>query len=227
MKIKNLFILKTSVCIPIGKQRSTIINENILWTSPVPYLLNNDLDINSKGIILRAFDQFRLKSCIDFKPRDSEDYYISVKQLNGCWSYIGKASRGQELSIGKGCGYIAIVEHEFLHALGFYHEQSRYDRDDYVTINSENILEAYKHNFRIVSSDESTTHGVPYDYLSVMHYGKDDFTNGNGSTIITKDPKFQNLIGQRVEMSASDVQELNLLYKCSKCSKIMGTSIQF
>uniref|UniRef100_A0A3P9B4B1 Metalloendopeptidase n=1 Tax=Maylandia zebra TaxID=106582 RepID=A0A3P9B4B1_9CICH len=204
---------------------STIINENILWTSPVPYLLNNDLDINSKGVILRAFDQFRLKSCIDFKPRDSEDYYISVKQLNGCWSYIGKASRGQELSIGIGCGYIAIVEHEFLHALGFYHEQSRYDRDDYVTINSENILEAYKHNFRIVSSDESTTHGVPYDYLSVMHYGKDDFTNGNGSTIITKDPKFQNLIGQRVEMSTSDVQELNLLYKCSKCSKIMGTSI--
>lgn len=89
------------------------------------------------------------------------------------------------------------------------------------------IFIAYKHNFRIVSSDESTTHGVPYDYLSVMHYGKDDFTNGNGSTIITKDPKFQNLIGQRLEMSTRDVQELNLLYKCSKCSKIMGTSIQF
>uniref|UniRef100_A0A3Q4HFI8 Metalloendopeptidase n=1 Tax=Neolamprologus brichardi TaxID=32507 RepID=A0A3Q4HFI8_NEOBR len=178
----------------------TIINESILWTPPVPYLLNNDLDINSKGVILRAFDQFRLKSCIDFKPRDSEDYYISVKQLNGYVFFC--------------CGYIGIVEHEFLHALGFYHEQSRYDRDDYVTINFENILEGL-HNFRIVGSDESTIHGVPYDYLSVMHYGNNDFTNGNGSTIITKDPKFQNLIGQRVEMSTSDVQELNLLYKCS------------
>uniref|UniRef100_A0A3Q2VU81 Metalloendopeptidase n=1 Tax=Haplochromis burtoni TaxID=8153 RepID=A0A3Q2VU81_HAPBU len=153
--------------------------------SPVPYLLNNDLG----------------KYCSAFNFR--------------CWSYIGRIfSNGQELSIGIGCGYIAIVEHEFLHALGFYHEQSRYDRDDYVTINFENILEGL-HNFRIVGSDESTTHGVPYDYLSVMHYGKDDFTNGNGSTIITKDPKFQNLIGQRVEMSARDVQELNLLYKCS------------
>ncbi|KAL3980481.1 squalene monooxygenase [Sarotherodon galilaeus] len=201
---------------PTNMQRSSIINENILWTSPVPYVLNNDLAIHSKGVILRAFDQFRLKSCIDFKPRNSEDHYISVKQLNGCWSYIGRViSNGQELSIGTGCGYIAIVEHEFLHALGFYHKQSRYDRDDYVTIQFENILEDYKHNFRIVGSYESTTHGVPYDYLSVMHYGKDYFTNGKGSTVITKDPKFENLIGQRVEMSTSDVQELNLLYKCN------------
>ena len=39
--------------------------------------------MNAKGIVLKAFDQFRLKSCIDFKPRDSEDYYISVQKLNG------------------------------------------------------------------------------------------------------------------------------------------------
>lgn len=212
----NKEFLHDDILEPTNMQKSTIINENILWKSPVPYVLNNDLDINSKGVILRAFDQFRLKSCIDFKPRDSEDYYISVKQLNGCWSYVGQViSSGQELSIGIGCGYIAIVEHEFLHALGFYHEQSRYDRDDYVTIQFENILEDSKYAFRIVGSDESTTHGVPYDYLSVMHYGKDAFTNGNGSTIISKDPKFQNLIGQREEMSTSDVQELNLLYKCN------------
>ncbi|CAI5663611.1 unnamed protein product [Oreochromis niloticus] len=230
----NKEFLHDDIMEPTNMQRSTIINENMLWKSPVPYVLNNELDINSKGVILRAFDQFRLKSCIDFKPRDSEDYYISVKQLNGCWSYIGQIfSNGQELSIGTGCGYIAIVEHEFLHALGFYHEQSRYDRDDYVTINFGNILEAYKSNFRIVGSDNSTTHGVPYDYLSVMHYGKDDFTNGKGSTIITKDPKFQNLIGQREEMSTSDVQELNLLYKCSSsiafkmyCGFINGNTCQ-
>jgi hypothetical protein len=41
---------------------------------------------------------------------------------------------GQNLSIGLGCDYKAIIEHEILHALGFYHEQSRSDRDDYVNI---------------------------------------------------------------------------------------------
>ncbi|XP_023819897.2 meprin A subunit beta-like [Oryzias latipes] len=110
-----------------------------------------------------------------------------------CYSYIGRQiAHGQNLSIGSGCDTKVTVEHEFLHALGFYHEQSRYDRDDYVTIVRENILQDKEHNFNKVGSNVSTTHGTPYDYWSVMHYSKEAFTNGNGSTIITMEPKFQN-----------------------------------
>lgn len=51
-----------------------------------------------------------------------------------CWSYVGGDGKGQDVSIGAGCDTKAVVEHELLHALGFYHEQSRSDRDDYVKI---------------------------------------------------------------------------------------------
>ncbi|XP_014835217.1 PREDICTED: meprin A subunit beta-like, partial [Poecilia mexicana] len=126
---------------PPNIQRSSIVPGSSQWTSPVPYVLDEGLDLRAKGVIMRAFDQFRVKSCIDFKPWDSEDYYINIKKADGCWSYIGRVfTNGQDLSIGEGCDYIAIVEHEILHALGFYHEQSRYDRDDYVRIVFSNIL---------------------------------------------------------------------------------------
>ncbi|MED6242769.1 hypothetical protein ATANTOWER_009490, partial [Ataeniobius toweri] len=201
---------------PLNIQRSSILPGNGLWTSPVPYFLDKSLDLNAKGVIMRAFDQFRVKSCIDFKPLESEDYYINIKKSDGCWSYVGRVfTNGQDLSIGAGCDDLAIVEHELLHALGFNHEQSRYDRDYYVHIVFANIITGQENNFRKVTIDKSTTHGVPYDYMSVMHYGKDAFSNGNVSTIITLDPKFQDLIGQRLEMSPSDTQELNLLYSCN------------
>ncbi|XP_060906216.1 meprin A subunit beta-like isoform X2 [Labrus mixtus] len=197
-------------------QRSATNDDDYLWPIPVPYLLDSSLDLNAKGVIMKAFDQYRLKSCIDFAEWDAENYYIKAQKLNGCFSYIGRViPNGQDLSIGRFCDGISTVEHEFLHALGFSHEQSRYDRDNFVTINFENIQTGFENNFKKVSSEDSTTNGVPYDYFSVMHYGEDFFTKGNGSTITTKDPKFQSVIGQRLEMSPSDVKELNLRYQCN------------
>ncbi|XP_008429469.1 meprin A subunit beta-like isoform X1 [Poecilia reticulata] len=196
--------------------RSTILGGNALWKSPVPYVLDKSLDLNTKGVILRAFDQFRVKSCIDFKPRDTEEYYLSFKNLAGCWSYVGRVDpNGQNVSISADCGYIGEVEHMILHALGFHHEELRYDRDDYVQIDFDNVLAGKENDFSKVGKNLSSTHDVPYDYLSVMHSGKNALTNGNGSTIITKDPKFQDVIGQRMEMSSHDAEELNLLYKCN------------
>ncbi|CAM4573910.1 unnamed protein product [Leuciscus chuanchicus] len=198
------------------RQASASPGNQSWWDIPVPYELSINLSMNYRGVILRAFEQFRLKSCIDFKPRAAEEFYISVESREGCWSYIGRTSPGgQTLSIGNGCGIKAIVEHEFLHALGFYHEQTRYDRDDYVTIRYENIIRGYESYFNKSSENVSGTEGTPYDYHSVMHFDKNAFSNGNGSTIITKNPEFQDVIGQLMEMSEYDALELNKLYKCN------------
>ncbi|KAA0722846.1 Meprin A subunit beta [Triplophysa tibetana] len=68
----------------------------------------------------------------------------------------------------------------------------------------------------------SSVQSTPYDYLSVMHYGKNSFSNGEGSTIITKQTEFQDLIGQHIEMSEYDAFELNGLYKCNSSTSFLS-----
>ncbi len=59
--------------------------------------------------------------------------------------------------------------HEFIHAIGFYHEQNRRDRDEYLQVDWNNIKEDARHNFK--KQENSLTFEVPYDYNSLMHYG--------------------------------------------------------
>ena len=59
-----------------------------------------------------------------------------------CWSYIGRLywQKGpQILSLGQRCNKKGIIMHELMHAVGFWHEQSRPDRDQYVEVLWENI----------------------------------------------------------------------------------------
>lgn len=64
-----------------------------------------------------------------------------------------------------------IVEHEIGHAIGFWHEQSRADRDGFVTIITGNIISGLAYNFDKKAVSEVNNYGVAYDYRSVMHYG--------------------------------------------------------
>ena len=55
---------------------------------------------------------------------------------------------GQQLiSIGDGCGEKGTVIHEIGHAIGFWHEQSRRDRDTFIKIVKSNILKGQKEQF--------------------------------------------------------------------------------
>ena len=56
-----------------------------------------------------------------------------------------------------------------MHALGFYHEQSRSDRDSNVNVLLQNVISGYEHNFQ---KHVTRNKNIPYDYYSVMHYGR-------------------------------------------------------
>lgn len=156
------------------------------------------------------------KDCIKFVPRTNEDTYIRIINGSGCWSYVGKqVARGeQQLSLKTpGCMVNAIVAHEFMHALGFWHEQSRPDRDNYITIMFDNIKEGTEHNFNKYSTSQVDYLGMPYDYDSVMHYGPKSFSKNGLPTIVPKDSNA--VIGQRKYISAIDAQEIRKFYGCT------------
>ena len=60
-----------------------------------------------------------------------------------------------------------VVVHEIGHAVGFFHEQSRSDRDQAIAINWRHVQPGYELQF---NKEEDVNFGVGYDYLSTMQY---------------------------------------------------------
>ena len=97
-----------------------------------------------------------------------------------------------------------------MHALGFYHQQSTTDRDDYVKIVWDNIQPGHEHNFNKYNESFVTSYGIEYDYGSVMHYSKKAFSKNDEDTILSLKPNVT--LGQRKGLSERDVQKLQLMY---------------
>lgn len=73
-----------------------------------------------------------------------------------------------------------------MHAIGFFHEQNREERDDYVDVIYENIRIGHESNFDKAMNGTTYSFDVPYDYGSVMHYSRYAFSNNGEPTLITK-----------------------------------------
>ena len=74
---------------------------------------------------------------------------------------MGRIEGKHRLNLGSGCVGVGIAIHELLHALGFLHEHNRPDRDDYVIVNKENIIEG-KNIKKLKQSGIDSTTESPY-----------------------------------------------------------------
>lgn len=211
-------LLEGDIVAPKNRNAIKCWYESCLWSKSsnglvvIPYTISSQYENWEREAIETAMQSFHTRTCIRFVPRHDEYDYLMVENRDGCFSSLGRVGYGQTLSINReGCLWHGIIQHEILHALGFQHEQTRSDRDYYVRINWDYIDPNMAFNFYLQDTNNLNT---PYDYGSIMHYGRTAFTMYQGVDTITPIPDAYVQIGQREDLSYWDIQRVNLLYGC-------------
>ncbi|XP_073424452.1 high choriolytic enzyme 1-like isoform X2 [Dendrobates tinctorius] len=189
---------------------------------PVPYTISSQYS-SEVTLINEALKEFETMTCVQFVNRVSETDYLSIESGVGCWSYIGRILGKQTVSLSSpSCMVYGVIQHEAMHNIGFFHEHTRMDRDNYIDILWQNMDQAYYGNF---NSADGNTFSIPYDYASVMHYNNYAYSKDNILRTIVPKPDPSVPIGQRSGMSSLDVMKINANYGCNLCrEKLVTTS---
>lgn len=180
------------------------------WTNgTVPYVFNSNVDSTNRQLFVDACDEWSKYAKVTFVPRTNQTNYVMVNSSSGNSATVGMQGGVQNINIFN-WAFKYIICHEIAHCMGVCHEQSRSDRDTYVTINSANIQPGTEHNFNKLT----TNNPGPYDFGSVMHYGPTAFSVNGNDTITPKAAYAAQAsnMGQRSSLSVADRQGMASLY---------------
>ncbi|XP_015914985.1 astacin-like metalloprotease toxin 5 [Parasteatoda tepidariorum] len=182
----------------------------------IPYVIEKSLE-EHRDLILSAFEDFNKKTCLKFVPKTNQRNYIQLYSGRGCFGPVGMTNWGQQLlSIGPGCLYKGVIIHELGHAIGFFHEHNRSDRDKYIKVHWENIKSGMAPQFTKLNPHENLIFNE-FDYDSIMIYGNTAFSKDLKNKVWTMEA----LNGRKLEnafykegLTPSDVERIQKMYDC-------------
>jgi hypothetical protein len=200
-----------------------------LWTNgEIPYAFDSNTNSTQQGQAIAAMAIWENVANVNFRPREFwELTYLHIRDS----SNDPEPSNSSPVGMGVGPRIVNLVDwtwqfriaHEFGHSLGYWHEQSRVNRDDFVTIEWDNIEDGAEHNFDIEIFSRDYPPGG-YDFDSVMHYSACAFSTCGQACgahdptcrTITVKPQYysdwQDNIGQFDHLSYFDALVMSFLY---------------
>jgi hypothetical protein len=188
----------------------------LYWTDNIiPYKIAPGFSSFEKNMIRQAITTIAENSCLEFVEATSKNknmIYFYPATSDGIYTnMIGKNPYGaNEVHLQHSKFIDGHVMHEIMHCLGFYHEQSRSDRDNYLTILFNNMHSDYTTLYQYRKEPGNVININSFDYKSIMLYGSYASSKNGKPTMLAKDG--QKINGQLRSLSTGDIEALNLLY---------------
>lgn len=184
----------------------------------IPYLISEDFSASQRRSVeaaIRHWNDRTVMRLVPFRPSDVN--FARFEPVEGsCSSRVGMVGGEQAIRCDVGDGFSrGSLIHEIGHAVGYYHEQQRPDRDLFITINEDNIREPEPDEPFVPADQYATRTGVlltDYDLGSIMHYPRSgSFAVDSSEDIITPiDGDAE--IGQRDGLSPLDILGICEMY---------------
>ncbi|VDH95869.1 Hypothetical predicted protein [Mytilus galloprovincialis] len=202
------------------KDESYISNDNAFQGNPqlTENLRTLDQEQNTEA---KGLDEgYKFDKPTDLDP-DSDLAFLfngmSIDEHGKIYQPIGRHIKDKTKAIADNLDYHpappsqGTIIHEMLHAIGSWHEMARKDRNNYMTVDMDNVIKGAGSNFYVRQTSDIT----PFDPASDVMYGVYSFSKNGDKTEFFHDWRQEFLAGTGKTLSFYDIADVTAAYGCT------------